>query len=98
MDKYILQVGEFHLFFALKSLCYKFVYKIIGGVDADDVTAVDESYTVTEFFSFVHVVGGDDNGGAMVAYFADKVPEVTTCLRVKAGGWFVQEDDPWVIN
>ena len=59
----------------------------------DDLAVVDDGDPVAERVGLVEVVGGEEDGHALVAQPAHLVPHVGAALRVEAGGRLVEEDD-----
>src|SRR4051794_4962928 len=98
IDKYIFQICLLYLLLSFKSRCYKLIYKMIRSIYSDDFAAVNKCNPVTEFFSFIHIMGSEDYRCTRVADILDQVPEITPCLRIKSCGRFIQKNDLRFIN
>jgi hypothetical protein len=68
------------------------------GTFSDDGTFVHDHQAVAELFGLVHVVSGDDEGGASLFEAIETVPENVACLRVEAGGGLVEDHQFGVVD
>ncbi len=64
-----------------------------GGVLDEDLAVVDDGDAVAELVGLFHVVGGEDDGDALLAEAADGVPHGDAGLGIEAGGGLVEEED-----
>ena len=65
--------------------------ELVGGALGDHPAAVDHGDVVGQPVGLLHVLGGEQQGGAVADQLADDVPEREAAARVKAGGRLVQE-------
>ncbi len=72
--KNILKVGQFNLFFALKARCYQLVNKMVGRINAYNMTAIHKGNTIAQLLGLVHIVSGNYYRSAAVADLADEIP------------------------
>src|SRR6266571_2646051 len=66
--------------------------QLSGRADLDDVAAVHDRDPVAQLLRFLHVVGGYDQGNALVLHLAQQIPQVEAGLRIETRGRFVEED------
>jgi hypothetical protein len=66
--------------------------ELLGGSEGDDLAVIHDGYAVAELLGFLHVVGGEDDGAALLLEGVDEIPEVTAGLGVEAGGGLVEEE------
>src|SRR5690606_17923717 len=59
----------------------------------NDFALADNADTVGHFFRFFNVVGGQNDGGAVLPEFAYHLPHISPQLHIHPGGGFVQEQD-----
>lgn len=67
-------------------------------VEGDKVPSVNYRQPVAEPLDLLHEVGDEDHRYAAGADVLDEVPYVATCLRIKPGGEFVEDDDLRISN
>ena len=65
---------------------------------ASEELAVGEEADGGAAFGFVHVMGGDEDGRAVVGEFVEEIPDLLTVDGIEAGGWFVEEEDGWLVE
>ena len=67
-------------------------FKSLRSVQCDDLSLVDYCYSVAKFVCLFHIMGGKDYCDPFFfVQLIDIVPEMIPCLRIKAKGWFIQE-------
>ena len=66
-------------------------------LDQDQLALVDDADPVGHLLGFLDVVGGEDDGRAVLAQAADHVPHVAAKLDVDAGGRLVEEQDVGIV-
>ena len=65
---------------------------------ADDFAVIDDGDAVTEAFGFFDVVCGEDYRFFVALELFDDVVNFAADLRVEAGGGFVEENDPGIVD
>ena len=63
----------------------------LRGVEGEDLAVVHDRDPVAELVGLLHVVGGEQDGLAVVVELAQDLPEGQPALGVEAGGRFVHE-------
>src|SRR4029077_2003971 len=67
-------------------------------IDREELATVDDRHPVTDGLRFFHGVCGEEDAAAGVALPLDPIPELPPSLRIKAGGWFVEEHEWRVVD
>ena len=63
-----------------------------GRAAGDDLLAEQDGHPVGQRLHLVHVVGGQQHGGAGSGQEADEIPGLAASRRVEAGGRLVEEE------
>lgn len=98
IDKHIFQIRQFHLPGPFKTGSNQFINQLIGGIQRNNFSGINNGYPVTQILRFIHIVGGDDHGGAAFADITHQFPQTSPCLRIQSGSGFIQENDSWFID
>src|SRR5260370_5244976 len=64
----------------------------------EELAVVDDADDVAELLDFAHDVGGEDDGLAVVAAFADKRSDGAGGHDVEAVGGLVKDHDGWIVH
>ena len=91
----------------LRSTAESHLEHLARGVAADqlggralghDRALVDDHEPIAELLGLVHVVGGEEQRGALLLEAEQPVPEDVAGLRVEAGGRLVEEQDARIVD
>ncbi len=77
----------------LEGLAARLAFEALRGVVGDDLAVVDDRDLVGEGIRLFQVLGGEQDGGALLDQHADHVPHVVALGRVEARGRLVEVDD-----
>jgi len=69
-----------------------------GGLHSVDTAGVHDRGAVGEAFGFLEMVRGEDHGDAAVPEGAEEIPGPGPGFRIQAGGGFVEEDHPRIVE
>lgn len=66
--------------------------KLVSGALSDDLALIKNDNTITKNFNLFHIVGGVDDGGALITKLLDTVENIITTLRINGNSGFIEED------
>ncbi len=72
--------------------------ELIDGALSEDFAVVDNGDEVADALGLFHVVGGVDDGAALIAQGADDVEDGVAGLRVDAGGRLIEQDERGIVD
>src|SRR6267378_3209436 len=75
-----------------------FVTELPEGAFNQEFAGLDNADGIAELFDFAHDVGGEDDGFAVVAAFADESGDGAGGHDVKAVGGLVENHDGWIVD
>jgi len=81
-DEYIFKVGQFYFFFTLEAGGHEFVNKSIRTINANNMSAINKSNTVAQYFGFIHIVSGNNYCCSLITYLTDQIPKIASGLRI----------------
>src|ERR1043165_1838119 len=71
---------------------------MIRSIHRDDLAIVHHCDALAKLFCFIHVVCGHHNGSSLVSHIANKVPQISSCLRIETCGGFIEENNFWFVD
>src|SRR5208337_2140016 len=72
--------------------------QMFRGIDSHDLSGIHDRYPVTEFFSFFHVVSGQDQGYPFCLQVLQLFPYRMPAVGIKPGCWLIENHQVWIVD